>query len=162
MEQVDTKSYEDATRKTYESNAAIITVELAEYHLNHLKRLYRAFNGDLLLPLILGEVGHFNLRGLDVSSVRNPLFENMHALVKTRQACNTYSISLSLGLPRETVRRKAAKLIDMGFLQRSGGRNLYITNRAVQEFVPEFNLETFRLFLGASQRISRITRGPNQ
>ena len=36
---------------------------LARYNLRYLVRLYSAFDGDLLLPIVLGEVGLYNVGG---------------------------------------------------------------------------------------------------
>ncbi|MEI7430173.1 MAG: hypothetical protein WCL27_06920 [Betaproteobacteria bacterium] len=143
--------------KMYGANAIPITIALAEYHLNHMRRLYKAFGGDLLLPMILGEVGHVNLRGVNVLAADIPKnLEAIRVLAASRKECNAYSISLALGLPRETVRRKVAKLIDLGFLQHIDRRSLRITDKAILEFVPEFNLESLRLFLATSDRITGI------
>ena len=146
-----------AIRKAYEQHASPISIVMAQYHLGHMKRLHKVFDGDLLLPMILGEIGLFNRRGIDVFSVdASEKIEEARAQPTLRQLCNTYSISLSLDLPRETVRRKVAKLIDMGFLKRTGGRYLQVTDKTIREFAPEFDLESFRLFLEANDRIAGI------
>lgn len=47
----------------------VVALLLARYNLRYLVRLYAAFEGDLLLPIVLGEVGLYNLGGLGKSTV---------------------------------------------------------------------------------------------
>lgn len=48
---------------------------------------------------------------------------------------NTRSIAETLGIPKETVRRKVSELIEAGWLARERGK-LYSTARAYQELAP--------------------------
>jgi DNA-binding IclR family transcriptional regulator len=48
---------------------------------------------------------------------------------------NGRSIAASLGVPKETVRRKVCELIEAGWLARQGSR-LYFTAKAYQELTP--------------------------
>ena len=148
---------QESLASVYLRHSSTISIEMAEYHLTHLKRLHQAFQGDLLLPLILGEIGLFNLRGLDLAKIE-PRKKNDNPLTQyvSKQLCNTYSVSLALGLPRETARRKVLKLIEMGFLKKSGARGLQVTDKAVLDFVPEFNFDSYRLFLEANERINKL------
>ena len=66
-------------------------------------------------------------------------------------ACNAYSISESLGIPRETVRRKVKKLIDMGWVERRESGDLTVTAVCEQEFQANFVAETVRDFVSTAR-----------
>ena len=48
--------------------------------------------------------------------------------------CNAYSIAAATGLPRETVRRKIGRLIELGWICREDNGHLYITEVALEQF----------------------------
>lgn len=73
-----------------------------------LRELYKAFDGDLTMALVLGELGQYATGSLYDSSQnrRSPKI----------RCSNAYSISVASGVPRETVRRKLDKLIARGWV----------------------------------------------
>ena len=132
---------------------------MAAFHLRHLSRLYREFDGDLVMPIILGEIGHYNVMRFFSSDgyVKNP--QEIPADVTSDpllQPCNAFSISEATGIPRETVRRKVEKLIAMGWLRRDSRGHLFITEKPARHFVPEFNFESLRELLYTSERVRHI------
>lgn len=150
----------DALRSRYEDFRVPVTVEIGKYHLSHIKRLYTEFNGDLLLPLLLGEIGHYNLRCI------NLLDENFskggkefRERINMNRLCNTSSISQSLNLPRETVRRKIAKLVAMGYLERVGSRGLRLTSEVSEYFAPEFNFISVVEFFVTYEKVKQLIDG---
>ncbi|MTD33657.1 hypothetical protein [Paludibacterium denitrificans] len=79
------------------------------YMVQSLSRLYHEFDGDFLLPLILGEVYMHSTRNYQTGDDKHH-----HASLL---ATNPFSISEVTGIPRETVRRKIAKLVADGRLE---------------------------------------------
>ena len=46
----------------------------------------------------------------------------------------TNSIAAATGLPRETVRRKIVRLVELGWIHRRGNGHLFITDDALEQF----------------------------
>lgn len=146
-------------RSVYDQHQLTLTVALGSFHTEHLKRLFEIFDGDLMLPLILGEIGHFNLRGLDLSKISTT--EELIAFasqMEDRALCNAHSVSLSLGIPWETVRRKVFKLIKLGYLDRGPRNGLKVTQHTVDTFGPNFNYDSFRNLVSTYRQVSHLTR----
>ena len=92
---------------------------LSRYNLRLLIRLYATFDGDLLLPIVLGEIAMYNIGGIaadDTASLVARCDSNFkHPPLRP---CNAFSISSSTGIPRETVRRKVSHLILHNWIDR--------------------------------------------
>ena len=143
----------------YHKHARASTIVMASFHLRHLSRLHREFDGDLIMPIILGEIGHYNVMWFFSSDgyARNP--EDIPTDLTSSpllRPCNALSISEATGIPRETVRRKVEKLIAMGWLRRNSRGHLFITEKPERHFVPEFNFESLRELFYTSERVRRI------
>jgi DNA-binding transcriptional ArsR family regulator len=117
---------------------------LNAHYLQHLLRIYKQFDGDIELCIVLGEIAHYSA-GLVFPDKKSRELTNdrVHRLLR---GCNAHSISLSSGLPRETVRRKIKKLIEMGYVESREGHQLLITQLPKEE-LGEFSKETFNIFL---------------
>ena len=122
---------------------------LARYNLRYLVRLYSAFDGDLLLPIVLGEVGLYNVGGFGFD-------ENALAALRCYgdafdrlplRPCNAFSISSSTGIPRETVRRKVSHLIQNGWISRDAKGGLTITAKAAALCLQPFDDENLPDFI---------------
>ncbi len=80
------------------------------------------FDGDVDLVVVAGAVAIANLE----AGMRDPAFRKAFSRVDTeigidqQRGCNALSVAESTGLPRETVRRKINRLIEMGILARRG------------------------------------------
>jgi predicted transcriptional regulator len=120
------------------------------FFLQHFGELYSAFEGDMLMPIILGEIAHHNIchyysRGRRRKGKNGPdpkaANKNEHF-----EPCNALSLSVATGIPRETCRRKIRKLEQQRFIQLhpNGG---YIISDEVSEHFVEMNRQTFRRFL---------------
>ena len=73
-----------------------------------LREIYRAFDGDLTMALVLGELGQYSAA---------PLHDTRHnKRSRNFRSCNAYSISTASGVPAETVRRKLDKLPAQGWV----------------------------------------------
>ena len=140
----------------------LAALHLARYNLRYLVRLYGAFDGDLLLPIVLGEVGLYNMGGLAMEDPANlpgacPDEESFRRL--PLRPCNAFSISSSTGIPRETVRRKVSHLIQHGYIDRDQKGGLTITSKAVSLCMKPFDEENQSDFLTTATRIQAIMSG---
>jgi hypothetical protein len=108
-------------------------VLLARYQIRSLRRLFEEFERDILLPILLGEIALHNLGALE-NGVNAGIFEDMPSLMAKLRPCNAYSIAAATGLPRETVRRKIARLAELGWITRQDNGHLFLTEQAVQHF----------------------------
>ena len=137
----------------------LAALHLARYNLRYLVRLYGAFDGDLLLPIVLGEVGLYNMGSLalgDGSSVPSSCTDEETFSRLPLRPCNAFSISSSTGIPRETVRRKVSHLIQNGFIDRDPKGGLTITAKAVSLCLKPFDEENQSDFLTTASRIEAV------
>lgn len=100
-------------------------------HVRHLLSVYRAFDGDLVAAIVLGEVAHHNLTPLlDRARTPRQLSEALRAqgaaVARTFAPTNTFSIAQATGIPRETVRRKVASLTRRGWLVKDADGSLFV------------------------------------
>ena len=137
-----------------------ITTLMALYHLSYLRRLSEAFNGDLDMPLILGEVALRNI-GL-LATKRGFSKKNFDQLVVNSRKegkllpCSAMSASLATGLPRETVRRKLNKLAKNGFLEKLPDSTFVITEKPLAYYSEIFDRPLLADFLETSVKISTL------
>lgn len=130
---------------------------LSRYNLRYLVRLYAAFDGDLLLPIVLGEVGLYNIGGLGLddqtltSIIRSTADDDFRHL--PLRPCNAFSISSSTGIPRETVRRKVSNLIQQGWISRDQKGGLTITAKAANLYVQPLDQDNLDDFLSTAERV---------
>jgi hypothetical protein len=137
---------------------------LTAYWLRHLHRLQLAFGGDLLLPLLLGEVAHYNIgtlmyRGDAGLVLLDALFTDAEreptVLAALVRPCNAHSLALVTGVPDSSVRRKLAVLAEKGWLARLPDHSYVVTARPGIEF-EALNLATLRDFLETDARIRKM------
>jgi predicted transcriptional regulator len=107
--------------------------------LAHLRRIYQAFDGDLMLAMILAEIAHYNIQDL----VRGERFRNAdiaaYVAENRLKPVNTLSLSQSCGIPRETLRRKIRTLVDTGLILKTQDGCLHVTEKCLARFGPDFN-----------------------
>jgi hypothetical protein len=127
------------SEKAYASNDAGIAMAMGELMLAHYRRVYRAFDGDLMLAMILAEIAHYNVQDL----VRSERFRNADItayLAKNRlKPVNTLSLSQSCAIPRETLRRKIRALIAADLIQKDEDGSLHVTEKCLARFGADFN-----------------------
>lgn len=108
-------------------------------------------DGDIDLAIIAGAAGLV----VAESAMRDPVMRRKYAsmdmmLGDQQRGCNALSIAEATGLPRETVRRKMNRLVEMGILARRGVGD-YIWQPGVMQTSPyrklieEISNETLRL-----------------
>jgi hypothetical protein len=97
----------------------------------HLVACRRAFDGDLDLFLVLTIIGErsFTPRHAPEGMTRDA-FHHSPANLVAPAAINLQSIADFSGIPRETVRRKVALLVERGWVQRGPGGLLTVTDAA--------------------------------
>ncbi len=127
----------------------------------YFKLLYRAFNRDLVMALVMCEIWQYNLgRYFDRHGQENATSSLNEADNRQRllHPCNTYSISQVLGVPNETVRRKVKKLIERGWVENGNGE-LLSTKASEDFFYPVQIVEFTREFVSAARHVLAILKG---
>lgn len=122
----------------YDQHEAAIAVIMNLVFVRHFIDIYRAFGGDLVEAIVLGEVAHHNVAAMRTSDT------DVHSLSRrlaghgpprdTLLPTNAYSIAEASGIPRETVRRKVKSLERRGWIARDAAGNLYVTTRPQAHF----------------------------
>jgi hypothetical protein len=136
---------------------------LNAYGLRHLKRLRDAFGGDLLYPLLLGEIGHYNVgalvyrSGTDLATLdallTPPEPEERQALFRRLlRPCNAHSLGLATGIPDSTVRRKVAVLVARGWIAMLPDGTYLVTDTPREEFAT-LNLATMADFFATEVKL---------
>jgi Holliday junction resolvase RusA-like endonuclease len=149
-------------RKSYEENKTAVAVIMNHFLLRYLNLLYREFDGDLLLPIVLGEIAHHNIIRIYSSTgnchdVRDQIKTGTD-LRKNLAPTNAYSISEATGIPRETVRRKIDKLIKKAWLVKNTQGDLTISETVGPHFMKDFNIHLLEELLDASGCINQLLK----
>lgn len=123
----------------YDQHPDEISVLMGWFFLRHLNQLYRNFQGDLLLAIVLGEIAHHNI--CHYFSSGKAKAANRGKPVDVMEPCNPFSLSVATGLPRETCRRKVQILVRQGLVRKhaAGG---YIITPGLRAKFREANQET--------------------
>lgn len=143
----------------YERCAGPIAILMADFFLTHLNRLYQSFDGDLLLPIVLGEIAHHNVspfftaRGTSGRQADLRGFWDKPGVKGMLHGCNAFALSTATGIPRETVRRKIAQLVRLGYVRQDKKGELFLTKKPERDFLPEFNVITLNRLLNLARRI---------
>lgn len=116
-----------------------VAVILARHEMRNLKRLYDEFEHDILLPLLLGEIALHNIgvlenRGELPDDIDPDDDRDTEIYDCPLRPCNAYSIAAATGLPRETVRRKIGRLVELGWISKRPNGHLYVTTHALAHF----------------------------
>lgn len=123
------------TSPGYEANRARISLALSEFTVPLLSRIYRAFDGDMVAALVLGEIAHRNVEAwLAEHDHAEELLHDPARRERLMRPCNALSIAEACGMPRETVRRKIVMLIDRGYVYRSAEGFLFLTRTVGNDF----------------------------
>ncbi|MDI3515800.1 MAG: hypothetical protein PWP40_3029 [Rhodocyclaceae bacterium] len=121
-----------------------VALLLARHEIRSLRRWFEDFDRDILLPILLGEIALHNIGALQNGVARRSATRSTRALtggnepsegaLRDLKPCNAYSIAAATGLPRETVRRKIVRLVELGWIHRRGNGHLFITDDALEQF----------------------------
>jgi hypothetical protein len=130
---------------------------VGRFMVEHLVRVHRAFDGDVIAAIVLGTIGQHNMR-LFYDEVVAKSGESIEALfargahVKYLRPCNAMSVSASTGIPRETVRRKIRWLVEKGWVAQVERDKLYVTTAVAAHFA-EFDVDMIERFHDTTQKI---------
>jgi hypothetical protein len=137
---------------------------LARYQIRNLRRVFEEFERDILLPILLGEIALHNIGAFEHrppglpnhDPAAGPEAHEGQGHVPPMRPCNAYSISAATGLPRETVRRKIGRLVELGWIHKQGNGHLYLTERAFAHFGSLMNSRDLPEFLETADRVRRV------
>ncbi|MBS1196956.1 MAG: hypothetical protein H6R18_741 [Proteobacteria bacterium] len=125
---------------------------------NYVKMLYKAFDRDLIMALVMCEIWQYNFGRYFARYGHENATEILGDPVNRDQLlppCNTYSISQVLGVPNETVRRKVKKLVARGWVNNGNGE--LVASKVIEEFfAPSLSLEAMRDFVSAARHVLAI------
>lgn len=142
--------------EAFEANQSEILLRMGEFFLAYLKRLRYAFDDDITMAIVLGEIGHHNATGYycPQQGLRRDL--GPEERIASMPCCNAHSISESTGIPRETVRRKIEALIARGWIEKVERKGVRITPACVEHFATSFNVPTLAELLITARIISGV------
>ena len=147
------------SRPGYQANRARISLALSEFTVPLLSSIYKAFDGDMVAAIVLGEIAHRNVEAW-LAEQRNPeeLLQDPSRRTKVMRPCNALSIAQACGLPRETVRRKVVVLVERGYIYRSDDGYLYLT-RNVGESFADMNARLVEALIATARRLEALLAG---
>ncbi|MEE4112820.1 MAG: hypothetical protein V2I40_08395 [Desulfobacteraceae bacterium] len=146
----------------YDQHKSLVAVIMARFFLRYLNLLYREFEGDLILPMVLGEIAHHNLfrfyspKGDSVEI--NKQAANYPERMKHLEPTNAHSISQATGIPRETVRRKIDKLQQKGWAVKNDRGEVVMSEAVIDHFTKDFNKKILAELLQASESIRNLLK----
>jgi hypothetical protein len=144
----------------YDAHRNTVAIIMNHFFLRYLNLLYREFEGDLVLPIVLGEIAHHNVlrlyarRGDSVEVY--PKAANYAERMKHFEPTNAYSISQATGIPRETVRRKIDKLGKKGWVVKNDRGEVIISETVSERFTRGFNKKILSELLKTSGSIRHL------
>lgn len=125
----------------------------------YMRSIYREFGGDMLLNIVLGEIGSRNVSHFFESerdavaseSVLDDVAEHQRLL----RPCNALSISDATGIPRETVRRKIDMLMKKGWVYKNDKGHLYLTPDVARHF-EHFLFSSIESLIPSAQSLLKV------
>ncbi|ENO89863.1 hypothetical protein C666_04070 [Thauera linaloolentis 47Lol = DSM 12138] len=132
-----------------------------------MRRWFEEFDRDILLPILLGEIALHNIGVFengntpaavaDMPSGRTPISADM-SMPETcsLRPCNAYSIAAATDLPRETVRRKIARLVELGWVTRRDNGHLFVTEAAIEHFGSVLSSRELTELIDAADRARKL------
>jgi DNA-binding transcriptional ArsR family regulator len=143
----------------YAAHPLAITIVMTDFFMEYLRNLNQAFDGDMTLCIVLGEIGQANMRRFFHPAHMDglpPAMADTQTVATVAKGCNGLSVSMATGIPRETVRRKIAQLADMGLIEQHPDGGWVATKQASQRFSPTFNRDLSLRLLQTSRRILEL------
>jgi hypothetical protein len=167
-------SLPESTNQRYENRRGEVQLHMSHFFVRYLNDIYKTFDGDLAMAIVLGEISHHNTAPF--FSPGRPNNEPVRAFQEDPRTwvamagCNAYSISCSTGIPRETVRRKISTMLKRGWLQDVPNQGLRITEVCANHFGPDFSMRILSAMLQTSRTIEALladtdndqAAGPNE
>lgn len=152
--------YHRLAAEAYQKHPGEVSILMGNFFLRYLGRIYREFEGDLAMVIVLGEIGHHNVSHcysgqgaacrIDRQRISEPgVWRELHP-------CNAFSLSAATGIPRETVRRKIDALVSRGWLERNSKGEVFMTQEMVRHFHSDFDLQNLGEFLELAERLQKV------
>lgn len=157
------KDFVSAQSPQLDRHAYQISHLIASFTVQMMRNLYHDFDGDLVLIIVLGEI---SMRNVDQffrkggADIPEKLLDDVEMRNRLLQPCNVLSISEASGIPRETVRRKVAQLIEKGWLYRDARKRLTVRPGVGERFV-RANDKTAAEILELAARIQSLLTPPD-
>jgi hypothetical protein len=148
---------EDFDRR-FDKRPIAAAILMTDFFMDYLRALYQAFDGDIPMALVLGEIGQATTRRFTERNRLDSLdieFADDGPMADAVRPCNALSASLASGIPRETARRKVRELAERGWIMAVEG-GWVATEAASERFLPTFNREQARRLLETAQRVVEV------
>lgn len=148
------------SKARYKARRGEVRLHMSHFFLRYLNDIYHAFQGDLALAIVLGEISHHNTARF--FSPERTLNEAVTALPDNPalwvglDGCNAYSLSCATGIPRETVRRKIAQLKKRHWVEEVPKQGLRITQSCADHFGADYSLRFLNNLLRASRILEEL------
>lgn len=112
--------------EVYAQHRKRLEILLNRFMTDKLRSLYQAFDGDLLLFLVLVEVASLNIGAEHYNYARKG---GGGISKKFYLPCGIAEVSRTSGIPRETVRRRLKTLVELGWLKEVADRKYVIADK---------------------------------
>jgi hypothetical protein len=146
--------------KGYEQHQGEIALRMSHFLLRYLNAIYREFDGDLALVIVMGEIAHHNVSRIFSSAGPLPPFGkttyDAPDLYANLEPCNAFSLAAATNIPRETVRRKIDQLVKRGWLHREANGAVRMLPKVGQHFRPDFNVRLLQELLEVSDQLKLV------
>lgn len=137
----------------YATHQAEISLLMSHFFLRYIKDLHRLFDGDLALAIVLAEIAHHSAGPLRAARKPGESIPTDDASLARMPSCSAYSLAAATGLPRETIRRKIARLTELGWVEKVDRAEVRITPKVGEHFIPDFNINLLDQLLQTADRI---------
>ncbi|HPE00599.1 MAG TPA: hypothetical protein PK326_01500 [Burkholderiaceae bacterium] len=128
------------------------------YMWRHVRRLWPAFDADLMLPLMIGEIAHRNISALarrtDATQILARLESRSASSPRERGylPINAHSVSVSLQVAGSTTRRRLAQLVDHGWISMDEDGTLALASDAIRAHTADLNAASLADFLATHEQ----------
>ncbi len=146
---------------TYHQHRSHISLVMSHFFLGYLHDIHKAFEGDLAMVIVVGEIAHHNFTrhfGPSGLSKTASVLQTDPTRWAALPGCNAFSLANATGLPRETVRRKIKRLVELGWLARDTQGCLRITPALANHFQPRWNYDLMEALLATADRIREVAK----
>jgi len=120
--------------------------------MDFLERCFKLCDGDIYSFIILSEIAMYDSKKTLLDTQR----ENFNLFGEQQRGSNAHSISLSSGIPKETVRRKIKKIQTQGWVVKNNRKQLFISRQRGKELY-KFTQETFDNFNCFIENMDKFT-----
>jgi hypothetical protein len=143
--------------ESYGPRRGEISLHMSHFFAGYLKEIYHHFEGDLALVIVLAEIAHHSTVAWVDHRSSSPVTPPEDDAARSRMpSCSAFSLAAATGLPRETIRRKIARLLELGWVEKTGRADVRITPKVAEHFTPDFNIRILDQLLQTADRIRGV------